>query len=225
MPGIPGLPSGSARLLDLLLDRVDDADEAQAIERVRTLRDAHPDWTTQQLVDELVMRKVRQTASIGAATAAASVIPVLGTIVALTVGAVADLGATLRLQSELLLEIAEVYARRLSKEEKRRAFMLIAGLSAGGARLVSRGGSRLSLRLTERFAERWLARALPFAGIAVAAGTNALSTYLIGRRATAYFALGPEAVGSWTESLRALSGVDERRLASWVRGALRRPKR
>jgi hypothetical protein len=224
MPAFPSVPGGG-RLLDLLLDRVDDADEAAALDRVHALRDAHPDWGPDQLVDELVRRKVRAAASIGAATAAASVIPVLGTVVALTVGAVADLGATLRLQSELVLEVAEVYGRRLTKDEKRRAFMLTAGLSAGGARLLSRGGARLSLRLTERYAERWLARAIPFAGIAVAAGTNALSTYLIGRRARAYFALGPEAVGSWSDSLRALSGVDERKLAGWLRGVVRRPKR
>jgi hypothetical protein len=212
------------RILSFILDRIDDADETAAVERVHELRQRQPEWTLDQLVEELIRRKVRQTAAIGAATAGAGVIPGLGTLVALTIGAVADLGATLRLQTELVLEIGEAHGRRLSKEEKRRVVMLVGGLSAGGGRLLSRGGARLSLSLTQRYAQRWLARAVPFAGIAAAAGVNALSTYLIGTRAHALFARGPEAVGSWQESLRALSGVDERRLAAWIRGIGRRPK-
>jgi hypothetical protein len=41
-----------------------------------------------------------------------------------------------------------------------------------------------------------------------------LATYLIGQRADAYFRLGPEAVGSWTDSLRTISGIDERNIAN-----------
>ena len=217
--------SGGERLIGFILDRIDDADETAALDRVRRLRDERPDLTPAQIVDHLIRRKCQQTAAVGAATAGAGIIPVLGTVVALTIGAVADLGATLRLQSELVLEIAETYDRRLTREEKRRAFLLVAGLTAGGGRMMTRGGARLSLRLTERYAQRWLARALPFAGIAAAAGTNALSTYVIGNRAHAYFARGPEAVGSWTESLRALSGVDERRVVTWVREAIQRRRK
>ena len=206
------------RILNFILDRIDDADEAAAIERVHDLQAPQPGWTVTQVIDELIRRKCRQTAAIGAATAGAGVIPGLGTLVALTVGAVADLGATLRLQTELVLEIAEAHGRQLSKDEKRRVVLLAAGMSAGGGRLLSRGGTRLSLSLTQRYAQRWIARAVPFAGIAAAAGANALSTYVIGRRAHALFSRGPHAVGSWTESMRALSGVDERQLASWIRG-------
>lgn len=211
-------PVAGERVLSFILDRIDDANEAAAIERVQELRARQPEWSEAQVVDELIRRKVRQTAAIGAATAGAGVIPGLGTLVALTVGAVADLGATLRLQTELVLEIAEAHGRRLSKDEKRRVVLLVGGVSAGGGRLLSRGGARLTLNLTRRYAQRWVARAVPFAGIAAAAGVNALSTYVIGHRAQALFSRGPEAVGSWSESVRALSGVDERRLASWIRG-------
>jgi len=209
------------RILSFILDRIDDADEGAAVERVQGLRDQQPEWPVERLVDELVRRKCRHTAAIGAATAGAGIIPGLGTVVALTVGAMADLSATLRLQTELVLEIAAAHGRQLSKEEKRRVVLLVGGLSAGGGRLLSRGGAQLSLRLTQRYAQRWIARAVPFAGIAAAAGANALSTYVIGRRAQALFSRGPEAVGSWGESLRALSGVDERNLATWVRGIRR----
>ncbi|NJL34321.1 MAG: hypothetical protein HC893_11220 [Chloroflexaceae bacterium] len=45
---------------------------------------------------------------------------------------------------------------------------------------------------------------------------NVLATYIIGKRAQAYFGLGPEAMGDWGESLRAIVGVDERKIAGWV---------
>jgi hypothetical protein len=43
-----------------------------------------------------------------------------------------------------------------------------------------------------------------------------LSTYIIGQRADAYFRLGPDALGTWTDSLRAVSGVDERKIGGWL---------
>ncbi len=206
----------AGRAMAFVLDRIDDADEVAAYDRARRLRKEHPDWTVAQLVEQLVKRKVQQTAAVGAAAAGSGLVPGIGTIAALTVGTLADLSATIRLQTELVLEIAAAHERTLSPEEKQRAVLLVAGLTAGGNRLVARGGARLSLQLTERFAQRWLARAVPFAGVAAAAGMNALSTYLIGRRADAYFAGGPEALGSWQDSLRTISGVDERVLTSWL---------
>jgi uncharacterized protein (DUF697 family) len=223
------MPNPAERLLHFILERVDDADEAAALERVRALREQHPDWTKDQLVEQLIKRKAQQTAAIGAATAGSGLVPGLGTVVALTIGSVADFGATLRLQTELVLEIGEVHGRRLGPAEKRQVVLLVGGLGAGSGQALSRGGARLSVRLTQRYAQRWIAKAIPFAGIAASAGSNALATYLIGRRAHAYFAIGPAAVGSWAESLRALTGMDERRLTSWLseagRGAARGMRR
>jgi len=180
------------------------------------LRDAQPDWTADHLVEQLIKRKCQHTALIGAASAGSGLIPGIGTVVALTVGTFADVGATLRLQTELVIEIAAVHGHRLSLAEKRRVVMLVGGLSAGGSRALTQGGARVSLGLTQRFAQRWLARLVPLAGVGVSAGVNAVSTYLIGRRAHAYFVRGSKAVGSWTDSLRTLTGVDERRLGRWI---------
>jgi hypothetical protein len=198
------------------LERIDEADERAALARVQALRAQHPDWTAAQLVEQLIKRKCQQAAAVGAATAGSGLIPGLGTLAALTVGTVADVGATLKLQTELVIEIAEVHGRRLSPDEKRQAMLLVGGLTLGSNRALSASGARLSLRLTERYAQQWLARAIPFAGVAASAGVNALSTYLVGRRAHAYFGIGPAAVGSWADSLRALTGVDERKLAAWI---------
>jgi hypothetical protein len=204
------------RLVSFALQRIDEVDDAGAVERVRTLREQHPSWTDAQFVEHLVNRKCQQAAAVGAATAGSGLIPGVGTLAALTVGTVADVGATLKLQTELALEIAAVYGRRLSPAERRRAFLLIGGLTLGKNRALSLGGARLSLRLGEQYAQHWLAHALPFAGVAAAAGVDVLTTYTVGRRADAYFRLGPQAMGSWAHSLRALTGVDERRLASWL---------
>jgi len=52
--------------------------------------------------------------------------------------------------------------------------------------------------------------------VAASAGVNVVSTYLIGRRVQAYFSLGEAEMKDWAESLRALTGVDERQIASWL---------
>ncbi len=53
-------------------------------------------------------------------------------------------------------------------------------------------------------------------GVAASGGTNILFTYVIGQRANAYFSLGPEAIGDWGESIRAVTGVDERIIVNWL---------
>ena len=203
-------------LLAFVLKQIDEVDDTSAWQRVHQLRQAHPDWNVDQLAGHLIRRKCKQAAAIGVATAGAGLIPGIGTLAALTVGTVADVNATLKLQTELVLEIAALHGRRLSADEKWRVVALVAGLALGGNRLHAPIARRLSLRLAKQYTQRWLAHALPFAGVAASAGVDAVSTYLVGRRAHAYFGLGPQAVTSWAESLRALSGVDERRLATWL---------
>jgi hypothetical protein len=199
-----------------VLKQIDEADDAAAVARVLALRAEHPGWTPDQLAEHLVKRKCQQAAAVGTATAGSGLIPGIGTLAALTVGTVADVGAILKLQTELVMEIAAVHGRALSTEEKRRVVVLVTGWSVGKNQLLSSSGARLSLKLTEQYAQRWLARTLPFVGVAASAGVDMLSTYLVGRRAHAYFGLGPQAVGSWQESVRALSGLDERTLISWI---------
>lgn len=86
----------------------------------------------------------------------------------------------------------------------------------GAERLVNQASRKLAEKAAARFASRALVKAIPFLGIAISAGANMLMTYLIGRRADAYFQLGPEAVGDWNDTLRAVTGLDERKLAGWL---------
>lgn len=200
-------------LLERTLRTLKDVDIELAAQRVADLRAKHS-LQDDALVEHLIWRKARQAGMVGAATSAAALIPGLGGVAAFTVGAAADVGATLRLQSELVMEIAAARGKRLQPDEARNALLVVAGLNVGAERLVNQASRRLATRLGERFAGRALVKVIPFVGVAISAAANLLMTYLIGKRADAYFRLGEAHVGDWSESLRALTGLDERRLSA-----------
>ena len=203
-------------LMKSIFDRVTDVDLQAASRRVESLRETHPDVSKDELVEMLIKTKCQQTAAIGAATSAVALIPGVGTFLTLTAGVAVDIAATFTRQAELILEIAEVHHYKLSEEEKQRTVMLVTGLGAGANQLAFRAGDRLGRKLSERYAFKWLTRALPVIGMASSASTNVFSTYIMGRRAHAYFGRGPEAMDDWKESVRALTGVDERKIAGWL---------
>jgi hypothetical protein len=120
------------------------------------------------------------------------------------------------MQAELVLEIAAAHGHQLSPTEKRNAVLIVTGISSGGNKLLEKAGEQIAKKATERLVEKSIAKAIPVLGVAASAGSNILSTYVIGRRANAYFSLGPKAVGDWGESLQALTGVDERVIIGWL---------
>jgi hypothetical protein len=203
-------------VMNTIFGIVSDVDIQAATERVKALRKQHPAASPAELVQVLIRNKTQRTGMVGAVTSGAGLLPGVGTAAALVLGVAADIGATFKLQAELVLEIAAVYDYPLSEEEKQRIVMLITGLSAGTTALARRAGEAATVRLGEKFATKSLVKALPVVGVLASAGTNVLSTYVIGQRADAYFRLGPSAVGSWTDSLRAVSGVDERKIMDWL---------
>lgn len=203
-------------VMQLSLRAVDSVSEADAQARVEELRQQHPQATQAQLASLLIQKKCVQAGTVGAVTSGASVIPGLGSIAALTVGAVADLGMTMKLQAELVLEMAALYGHEFAPQEKRQAILMAAGIGAGAERLMARYGAELAEEVGERFAGRTLVKAVPLVGVAASAGLNVLVTYVVGQRAQAYFQLGPEAVGDWAAHIRALTGVDERAVGQWL---------
>lgn len=210
-------------LLNLLLERatrtMKDVDIKRAAQRVAELS-AKYQLQGDALVERLIWMKARQAGLVGAATSAAALVPGLGGLAAFTIGTAADVGATLRLQSELVMEIAAARGKQLQPDEARKALLVVTGLSLGAEQLVNQTSRKLVMRLGERFAGRALVKAIPFVGVAISAATNLLMTYLIGRRADAYFRLGEAHVGDWAESLRALTGIDERRLLAELNAVL-----
>ena len=212
-----GLKAGAAgRLLAYVADKACEADPRTASGRAARLRRQHPDATNDLICEMLIKAKCQQTALVGGASAAPAVIPGIGTLISLTVGTMVDIGSTIRAQAELVLEIAEVYRYPMDEASRREIVLLVTGLGAGAQQLAGKAGQRVGQRVAERYAQQGIARALPVIGITAAAGTNALATYIIGRRAQAYFSRGPESIGNWKDSLRAVSGVDERKIAGWL---------
>jgi hypothetical protein len=149
-------------------------------------------------------------------TSGTALIPGLGTLAALTFGVAADIGMTFKMQTELVLEIAAVHHHELSPDEKERVVLLVTGINAEANQAVTCAGAKISQKATERLAERSIAKAIPVIGVAASAGVNVLSTYIIGRRAHACFSLGEEQMQDWTESVRAITGVDEREISAWL---------
>lgn len=194
---------------------ISEIDMAAAAERVGTEQKAHPDDTTDELIERLIRVKCMKTATVGAVTSGTAIVPGVGTAVSLTLGLAADIGATFKLQAELVLEIAVARGRTLTNEEKRSAILLLTGISSGANRALSSAGTQATLKITERYAQKWVTHALPVVGVAASAATNALTTYLVGKRADAYFGLGSDAVGDWGATWRAISGVDEREVGKW----------
>jgi uncharacterized protein (DUF697 family) len=204
-----GLP---ARLLDRLAKAIDETDEQAAAARVAQLRTVYPGATPEELTDRLIYHKCRSTAVVGATTSGLAVIPGLGTVASLTFGIAADLGITFKMQAELVLEIAAVYGHRMAPNEKRRVVLTVTGLSTGATTIAHRMGNNISKRVTARVASKYVTKAVPFVGMAASASTNAALTYFIGKRAQAYFSLGPDQMHDWHTALPALTGIDREKL-------------
>lgn len=199
---------------------ISEVDIEAAEKRVATLRQQNSNDGPEALAQKLIREKCQRTGTVGAVTSGAGLIPGLGTAAAMSLGVAADIGATFKLQAELVLEIAALYDYPLTEDEKQRIVLLITGLSAGTSTLTRKAGQNVAIKIGEklaaRSAEKAFVKALPVVGVIASAGTNVLSTYIIGQRADAYFRLGPEAMGSWSDSLRTISGVDERQIGGWL---------
>lgn len=210
----------NAGLINAILDKaVATANRAEgetARAHAEDVRAKNPAATVEQLVDIVTREKALRTATIGAVTSGAGVLPGLGTLVSTTLGVAADAAMTLAAQAELVLEIAALHGRTLSPMEQRNAILLVTGASIGADRAFRAAGRKLATTATVRLSERAIAKAIPFVGIAASAGINMLSTYVIGRRAHAYFSLGPESIGSLEQSVEAITGVDREKMTNWL---------
>lgn len=209
--------SFSAGLMHRLAEWIGKVDVKAVRKRVAAVRKEFPEASPEELADILIKQKCQHTARVGAATAAAGAIPVVGTFVSLTLGMAIDLGAVITAQAELVLELAEVSGVSLTKAQRRETVFVVLGLGAGLEHLGTMASQGLLRKLAQRYSQRWLAHAIPLLGIASSAGLNAFSTYLIGQRAKVFFREGAASLGDWKASLRAFSGIDEKRLTEWLK--------
>ncbi len=207
-----GVSSQVEQLMEMAMKAIGNADADAASAHVEGMRTQRPMDTDVDLVESLIKSKTMQTGLVGAVTSAGSVIPGFGTLASFTLGVATDVGMTLKMQSELVMEIAAVHGHDLSQQERRNAMMMVTGVNLGSERLANQASRKLAQKVTERFAGRAFVKVIPFVGIAASAGANMVTTYTIGKRAEAYFSLGPNSDRDRDESFRALSGLDERKL-------------
>lgn len=199
-----------------VMKAINDADEKAAAQRVAELRQKNPQATANELADLLIKNKCRQAGAVGGITSGTSLIPGLGTVASLTFGVAADIGLTFKMQAELVIEIAAAFNHPLTQEEKRNVVLLVTGMSAGANQLLSKAGRQIAEKASERLATKAAAKAIPMLGVVAGAGINMASTYVIGQRAVAYFSRGEEAIGDWADDARAIIGIDERKLMTWL---------
>jgi len=217
--GMPtkGLAQKTAiKLLDYSIKRFSGVNPDKAIQQARDMKKKYPGLSDAEVAEKLIKAKCQKTAAVGVTTSASSVIPGLGTALALTLGLAVDISSILKMHSELVLEIAEVYGKRLSEMERSEVLLAVTGLSAGINTISGKAVKGLSHKVGEIAAQKWLSKAIPVIGMATSASTNVLSTYIIGKRADAYFTRGPEAMKDLKDNLRALSGVDEQKISEWL---------
>ena len=187
--------------------------------RVENLRAAHPSYTNHQLAQGLIRSTRRRVAATGAVSGAASVVPALGT--ALAIGTVTSQTLyALEQEIELVLGIAIIFGHELTGTDDRvLEALVVVGMTsgalklredvivAGGERLalaafrrmpsllIAHGGGRIVTRILSRFATtgaaKVAARVVPLGvGIGLGAGFDWLAVTGLGQAAMRYYGPG-----------------------------------
>jgi hypothetical protein len=187
--------------------------------KVEHLRATHPMHTNHQLAHELIRSTRRRVAATGALSGAASVVPAVGTIVAIGTVTSQTLYA-LEQEIELVLGIAMIFGHELAGSDDRvlEALVVVGFTSgalklredvivAGGERLavaafrrmpsliLAHAGGRLMTRIMSRVATsgaaKLAARVVPLGvGIGVGAGFDWVAVTGLGRAAVRYYGPG-----------------------------------
>ncbi|HKW59950.1 MAG TPA: hypothetical protein VJR46_09390 [Candidatus Dormibacteraeota bacterium] len=187
--------------------------------RVEHLRAVHPLHTNHQLAQELIRSTRRRVAATGAVSGAASVVPAVGTLVAIGTVTSQTLYA-LEQEIELVLGIAMIFGHELAGSDDRvlEALVVVGVTSgalklredvivAGGERLaiaafrrmpsliVAHAGGRVMTRILSRVATsgaaKAAARVVPLGvGIGVGAGFDWLAVTGLGKAAVRYYGPG-----------------------------------
>lgn len=186
---------------------------------VYALRVANPLFTNHQVAQELIRSTRRRVAATGAISGAASVVPAVGTVLAVGTVTSQTLYA-LEQELELVLGIATVFGHELAESDDRLLEALVVVGAAGGAIklrqevivvggeylaiaafrrfprvLVTHGGGRILSRILSRAATtgaaKVAARVVPLGvGIVVGAGFDWLAVTGLGRAAIRYYGPG-----------------------------------
>ncbi|MEI1753188.1 EcsC family protein [Acinetobacter baumannii] len=163
------------------------------------------------VAQKIVDRYSKISATSGAATSLASVVPGLGTAVSVVAGGTMDVAITMKLQVDMVMCLAAAYDYDLNNEDAKHMSFLIAGLGAleqAGTTQASKLASKAGVKMVERylkgaaletikqifktiginFTKSALKKALPFGvGVIVSSTTNYALTKFVGKQAVDWF--------------------------------------
>ncbi|AKL66539.1 hypothetical protein [Streptomyces sp. Mg1] len=165
-----------------------------------------------RIAARIVGRYSKLSAVTGAVTAAPSVIPGVGTAVAVLGGGITDIAAALKLQIDMCMCLVEVYETELSNEDKKHLAFVLA-LAGSVEQMASKGGKAAVLKIAEKlvyqylrgpalvtikqlfkrvsitFTQKAMAKAIPAGvGVAFSSTTNYVLTTMVGKVAVAVLA-------------------------------------
>jgi len=147
------------------------------------LRRWYPKATSRQLAERMMLQKSVQSGSLGFVS---SLVP--GFLAPLLL---VDLAASAVLMAELVFQIAAAYNQPLDDPKRKGEVLAIFGIALGGQTAVRAGLTAL--------------RAVPIAGAAIGAGTNAALIVALGHAACTFYETGGKALNSEAEVQQAMA--------------------
>ncbi|MFB7932871.1 hypothetical protein ACFC4C_27590 [Streptomyces sp. NPDC056039] len=165
-----------------------------------------------RIAAKIIGRYSKMSAAAGAVTAAPSVVPGVGTAVAILGGGATDVAVALKLQVDMCMCLVEVFETELSTEDKKHLAFTIA-LAGSAEQMAAKGGKaavqkiaqklvyqyltgpalvtikQLFKRVSITFTQKAMAKAIPAGvGVAFSSSTNYVLTRVVGRVAVAVLA-------------------------------------
>ncbi|MFJ1600167.1 EcsC family protein [Streptomyces sp. NPDC088261] len=108
-----------------------------------------------RIAAKIISRYSKLSAAAGAVTAAPSVIPGVGTAVAVLGGGVTDAAVVLKLQVDMCMCLVEVYETELSTEDKKHLAFVLA-LAGSAEQMAAKGGRAAVLKIAEKLVYQYL---------------------------------------------------------------------
>jgi EcsC protein family len=188
------------------------------------LRAAEPSITDAQLqnlvVQKIVRRYARLSATAGGATALAGVVPGVGTAISMVGGSVADISVCIKLQVDMTMCLAVAINKQLNNEDAKHLSYLIAlfgsleqAASKGATRIASEAGVKminsylkgpllttikeLFKRIGIQFTKKAAIKIIPFGvGVVIGASTNYALTRYVGKNAIEFLRIHLDKIDS-----------------------------
>ena len=201
--------------IDFILAKPEDI-QKESLKLLAKIEKANPTKSEAELrriaSEKIISNYSYYAAFAGGTTALTGVIPGIGTAVAVTGGASADMVASMKFQIEMTMALATVYGHDILIEEEKRICYIIAGLGAineagkeGGKAVGSKAfivlarqhlkGATLQTvkeifkRVGITFSRKALEKAIPFGiGVVIGFGANKGLSWYVGSKARDFFA-------------------------------------